>query len=274
VDEARDTEVPVTASDDDVRRALARAPVEPYTEIWSLVRRAGAQTKQPGFAVGRACPSCGAPLAEGETMKCRYCSALVCSGEHDWVLAEITQLEEWHPSPEPPPALDELRARDGGLARETLEDRASYLFWKWVECGRAGGFAPLRKGAAHALLAQGAHIEWTRGASDVAVGGAELLACEPGPPGGRDRAHVKIFWSARFGGARGYTPVQTVLTLGRNEGVVSRLSMTALVCQVCGAPLGETDSSRCDHCGAELAAGEQAWVLEGVSPARQGPLGP
>ena len=38
--------------------------------------------------------------------------------------------------------------------------------------------------------------------------------------------------------------------------------MTALVCQSCGAPLGESDSTRCDHCNAELAAGDQAWVLE------------
>ena len=51
-------------------------------------RRASRRASQ----VGQACPNCGAPLAGGETIKCRYCGALVCSGEHDWVLAEITQL--------------------------------------------------------------------------------------------------------------------------------------------------------------------------------------
>jgi uncharacterized tellurite resistance protein B-like protein len=40
--------------------------------------------------------------------------------------------------------------------------------------------------------------------------------------------------------------------------------MTALVCQACGAPIAETDSTQCDHCGAELAAGDQAWVLDAV----------
>ncbi len=265
--EARDTEVPVASRDDEIRAALARTPVEPYTEIWSLVRRTGAQTKQAGFAVGHACPSCGAPLDQGETIKCRYCSALVCSGEHDWVLAEITQLEEWHPASRPPAGLAELRARDGGVAREALEDRASYLFWKWVQAGRAASCSPLRKCASRVLLDEGARIEWTQSASDVAVGGAELLACElgnAGDAGASDRAHVQIFWSARFGGAHGYTPAKTVLSLSRKSGVVSKLSMTSLVCQVCGAALAETDSSTCDHCGAELAAGDQAWVLEAV----------
>jgi tellurite resistance protein len=262
--EARDTEVPVAATDDQIRAALAHARVEPYAEIWSLVRRAGAQSKPAGYAVGKACPSCGAPLAEGETIKCRYCGALVCSGEHDWVLAEITQVEEWHPTGRGAPGLRELSDRDPGVAREVLEDRASYLFWKWVEAGRAGAFGPLRKCAAPALLQAGAHIDWARALSDVAVGGADLVACDLDGADGFDRAYVEVFWSARVGGAKVYTPVKTVMRLARRSGVTSKLSMTALVCAACGAPLAESDSTKCDHCGAELTAGDRAWVLDAV----------
>jgi len=261
--EARDAEVPVTASDEQIRSTLARTRVEPYTEIWSLVRRAGAVSKPAGFPVGRVCPACGAPLDGGETIQCRYCRALVCSGEHDWVLAEITQPSEWHPTSRPAPGLDELASRDPGTAREVLEDRASHLFWKWIQAGRAGQLGPLRKGAAPSLLGGGARVEWTRGASDVAVGGADLSACERCDDG-YDRAYVKVFWSARFGGSRSFTPAKTVLRLARKVGVVSRLSMTALVCPTCGAPLTESDSTRCDHCGVELSDGERTWVLDGV----------
>jgi hypothetical protein len=263
--QARDTEVPWGAGDAQVQEALARAAVTPYTEIWSLVRRSGAQTKAAGFQVGQACPGCGAPLGGGETVKCRYCGALVCSGEHDWVLAEITQLEEWRPTGARPPGIEALRAADPGSAAEVLEDRASYLFWKWVEAGRARQATPLRKHASPALLATGASSEWTAGASDVAVGGSEVLGCAVGGPDGFDRVDVAILWSARFGGSPEYTPRRTVLRLARKTGVQSRLSMTALLCSACGAPLTESDSSRCDHCGAELAAGDQAWVLEGVA---------
>jgi hypothetical protein len=262
--QARDTEVAVTATDEDIRRALARAPIEPYTEIWSLVRRTGVQSKPEGFAVGRACPSCGAPLDGGETIKCRYCGTLACSGEHDWVLAEITQLVEWRPTVQRDVGLEALRQRDPGVAREVLEDRGSYVFWKWVQAGRSGEVSPLRKCASPPLLAgPSLALQATRGATDVAVGGADLVGCELGGQDGFDRVYVEILWSARFG--RGDArPSRVVMRLARRSGAVSRLSMTALVCQACGAPLVDSDSTRCDHCGVELSAGDQAWVLDAV----------
>jgi hypothetical protein len=261
--EARDTEVPWGASEAQVQAALAQTTVEPYTEVWSIVRRRGAPTKPSGFAVGRACPSCGAPLpAEGEAMRCRYCNALVCSGEHDWVLAEITQLVEWRPFSGSAAGLVELRSRDPGVAREILEDRASYLFWRWVLAGRSGSLAPLRKCASTRLLASGARLERTRGVSDIAVGGADLLGCAVGGQDGFDRVEVLVAWSARFAPGAASTPAKTLLRLSRKSGVMSKPSMTALVCQACGAPLGDSDSTRCDYCGVELAAGDQAWILE------------
>ena len=262
--QARDAEVPVGATDEDIRRALARTPVEPYTEVWSLVRRRGVQSKPADFPVGRACPSCGAPLDGGETIKCKYCGTLACSGEHDWVLAEITQLVEWRPRVARDVGLEVLRRRDPGVAREVLEDRGSYVFWKWVQAGRSGQLWPLRKCASPPLLAgPNLDLRATQGASDVAVGGADLVGCELDGPDGFDRVYVEILWSARFGRAAP-TPCRVVIRLARRTGAVSRLSMTALVCQACGAPLVDSDSTRCDHCGAELSAGDQAWVLDAV----------
>lgn len=265
--QARDTEVPWTADPAQIQAALGRAPCNPYTEVWALVRLSGAATKPGDFQVGRACPGCGAPLPEGSGIKCRYCGALVCSGEHDWVLAEITQLDEWRPTSRQPMGLDVLRAADPGVAAEALEDRASWVFWKWIEAGRAGQPAPLRKYATPAALASGAGAESTRGAVDVSVGGAELVECRTGGPDGFDHVGVLVLWSARFGGSAEYTPCRTVVRLARRTGVRSKLSMTALVCQSCGAPLSDSESTRCEHCGAELTAGDQAWVLEGTSPA-------
>jgi rRNA maturation endonuclease Nob1 len=262
--QARDTEVPCDANDQQIQAALGRANVEAYTEIWTLVRCTGAQTKSGDAQVGTACPKCGAPLAGGEMLKCRYCGALVCSGEHDWVLAEITQVVEWRPKAQPAQGLDALRAADPGVAGEVLEDRASYLFWKWVEAGRANNAAPMRKCSTPGLIASGARWEWTRGAVDVAVGGSDVVQCVVGAPDGQDHVDVLVKWSARFQGSPTATPCQTVMRMARKSGVQSKLSMTALVCQACGAPVGDSDSTKCDHCGVELAAGDQAWVLEAV----------
>jgi hypothetical protein len=264
--QARDTEVPWTANDDQIRKALAAVRVQPYTEIWTIVRKSGAQSKPGGFQVGQACPGCGGPLAGGSTIKCRYCGALVCSGEHDWVLAKITQLVEWRPTFPRPLALASLRAADPGVAAEALEDRASWVFWKWIEAGRAGQPGALRRFASPAALASGAGIETTRGAVDVALGGAQILDVTKSGADGFDHVAVRIMWSARFGGSPQPTPCRTILRLARRSGVQSKLSMTALVCQGCGAPLSENESSKCEHCGAELAAGDGAWVLESVQP--------
>jgi uncharacterized tellurite resistance protein B-like protein len=267
---ARDVDVPTNATQAQIDRALAGASVDEYAEIWSLVRRHGAQTTRDASALGSACPSCGAAILDaqtgnlptlGEMIKCRYCGALLCSGEHDWVLAEITQVVEWHPYATPPRGFDELRARDPELTRESLEDRASYLFWKWVEAGRARSLAPLRKCAAPDFLAGRAHLEGLDGARDVAVGGADLVLVAAGDV---ECAYVKVFWSAVFARTDRATPTASVLRLTRKGGVATRPGLTALLCGSCGAPIGESDTPTCDHCGALLTAGDDTWVLDGV----------
>lgn len=267
---ARDTNVPVAATREQADAALAHVAPQPYTEIWTLVRRQGAVTKRAAADVGRACPSCGAPFADAaEMLVCRYCSALVCSGEHDWVLSEITQLEEWRPtSVEPVEGLEELRETDPGTAREALEDRASYVFWKWAEAARRQSPAPLRKCATRELIEHRAKLDTLAGARDVAVGGADLVLVDLGAdaPDAVDYAYVRVFWSARFLAQSEPTPMQSVLKLVRRSGVVTKTSMTAVVCASCGAPLAETDSSACEHCGVEVVASGTAWVLDAILP--------
>src|SRR5262249_41525395 len=84
---------------------------------------------------------------------------------------------------------------------------------------------------------------------------------------GLDYVYVKIFWSAIFGGQSQATPVQSIVRLARKAGVTAAPSMSALACASCGAPIGESDTPKCDHCGALLTAGDQAWVLHALEPA-------
>ena len=295
--EARDATVPLTSTPQQIQAALSKTPVSPYTEIWTLVRRQGAQTKQSAENVGKACPSCGAPfdLGGGEIVTCKYCKALVCSGEHDWVLAEITQLSEWHPnSAEEVPGLAGLREVDLGVTRETLEDRASYLFWKWIESGRKQNAAPLRKAATPDLLGRGGDgAQVAQNARDIAVGGADLVLCdvarndEPvagSAAGGTalkpdvDYAYVNVFWSAAFAPGAEPFPRQSTLRLARKSGTSTKLSMTQVVCPNCGGPLVETDDPRCGHCGTDIVATGLVWALDAVgapgSARPRSPVGP
>jgi len=266
--QARDATVPIQSTPQQIQSELSRTPVTPYTEIWTLVRKQGAQTKQSADAVGQACPACGAPFdkSKGEIVTCQYCKALVCSGEHDWVLAEITQLSEWHPdSAEDVPGLAGLREVDLGATRETLEDRASYLFWKWLQSGRLRSAAPLRKAATPELVARGGDgAQVAEGARDIAVGGVDVILCDVARQGERDDfVYANVFWSARFTQGAEPFPRQSTLRLARRSGASTKLSM-AVTCPNCGGPLVETDDPRCSHCGSEIVASGQVWALDAV----------
>ncbi len=268
--QARDATVPLTATPEQVRFTLAQAEVAPYTEIWTLVRKQGAVSKLDPSQVGLACPSCGAPFERGgEIVVCTHCKALVASGEFDWVLAEITQLEEWHPtSDETIFGLAALRESDLGTTRETLEDRASYVFWKWLQSGRSGSPAPLRKCATDALIARGGDggADAARG-RDIAVGGVNLRFVDLAQGEPEDFAYVDVFWSARYGG--GGTPFsrQNILRLARKPGASAKLSMSAVICPNCGAPQSDTDDPKCGHCGTAIVASGNVWALDAVLPA-------
>jgi hypothetical protein len=260
---ARDSMVPFTASAEQVAKALLQTPVDPYSEIWTLVRCKGVQTKPGAGHVGEHCPSCGAPLGRGEVIKCQYCRALVSSGEYDWVLAEITQLSVWQPTARAwVPGFDLLHAADPGSAVETIEDRASYLFWKWIEACAKGSAAPLRKCATTAFQGD---IPPSPALRDVAVGGVAITLCMVArEPNGMDHLEVAVYWSGAPGLLEEVCTQKHILRLARKAGVQTKPSFSSLVCHACGAPLSASDSDECDHCHARVATGEQTWLLDGV----------
>ena len=266
--EARDANIPFNATPQQAQQALAHKSVEPYTEIWTLVRRQGATSKLQPAQVGKNCPSCGAPLDASMMVKCKYCNALICSAEHDWVLAEITQESEWYPeSYEEVPGMNQMKQTDPLLAREVLEDRASFLFWKWIQAARMQSLAPLRKCSTREFAANAQSLGAVAQTRDVAIGGVDVVMCDPGGSDqDSDLVYVKIYWSAIFGTQNQGTPMQTVARLSRKAGVASKLAMSSVVCANCGAPLTESDTTQCDHCHAELAAGQQDWVLDAMLP--------
>jgi len=77
-----------------VASKLSGAPLETFYEVWSFARRVGAQTLAKGGSLEGRCPECGADVPPAETVRCEFCKAIVNSGLHDWVLAEITQIVE------------------------------------------------------------------------------------------------------------------------------------------------------------------------------------
>jgi tellurite resistance protein len=273
----RDTDVSASVSDDEARAQAQHRTPDRFIEVWSFVRRPGAQSR-PGDDPG-ACPNCGAPFTGGATNQCDHCRAIVNSGAYDWVVAEITQGSEHHRAPEAPDGLARARQTDPDLSTEMLEDRASLVFWKWVDAQVHEDASHLAKlatvGFTGALTAE---LEALRAAdrrrvlSECAVGAAHTRALDL--DGALELAFVELKWSARIGVvARGSQaagvptrPLRSVLVLQRKAGATTSTAngLATNRCPSCGAPLSDNGQATCEYCGVVLSGGEGDWVLREV----------
>ena len=279
--QARDVDVPVDLPPDEAQAQAKRAPLEPFTEVWSFVRRPGIRSRSDGALEPGKCPNCGAPFDGGAAGNCAYCGAIVNSGAYDWVLSEITQAVEAGSAPADVPGLDGLRAQDPALSLEVLEDRTSLIFWAWIDAQSRGDPRRMAKLAAADFLAEmTADVEGLRARQrarvflQAAVGSVAVRVIEPGPSA--TLAHVEIRWSARMGvvpagaspGALATLPQRWIFTLARKTGTKTDATrgMATARCGNCGAPLGDSVQPTCEHCGATLNDGAHDWVLGRAEP--------
>lgn len=258
----------------------SKAP-ENFAEIWSFLRKPGVKSlKKPGLIEGQ-CPNCGNPIKAGRLAKCEVCNALLRSGEHDWVLAGITQACEWSSRPDQViPGLKEFSEADPGFNMQYLKDRVSVMFWRKLEAERKGSVAPLRKIARNEFCE--AQLQWYKpdkgGArrfyTACAVGSIDLLGIEAQEP--EDHAYVEVVWS---GLPSILTPAKSieaapqpinfkhVFVIGRKHGVQTRVtsSLASSHCPSCGAPEQTGAENECAYCGTVMNDGKSEWVLETVA---------
>jgi hypothetical protein len=258
---ARDADVPLNATPAEVKSVLGKKTVSEYQEVWSFLRRRGVKSKIRDEA---ACPGCGAPLELGASMRCKFCNAVSNSGEHDWVLAEITQPEEWSPADSSGDAagLADIRARDPAISRQELEDRASVLFWKWIEASATRKNEVLNRFG----LTPGALHADPRPLFTIAVGSSDVRYVNAGAalPNAMDQATLDIRWSAAASPDGEPQPHTAMVIMARLATAVSKRGLSSLDCPNCGGPLAESDAPTCTYCGEALTGGKNDWVLLSV----------
>lgn len=244
-----------------------------FSEVWTFLRRPGAKTlARPGTLEGQ-CPSCGAPLPISDAAQCAACKAWVNSGEHDWVLTEITQVSEWaFPSPDREvTGWEDLRETDPGLSLEALEDRAAVAFWRWLDARRRADPAPLGGIACDEFLKT---VDLNGGfEQDAAVGAVQTIAFESGAD--YDKVHIQVRWEAdrmeRTPGGpafRGRDRRTHFLIFRRRSGAVSdvKAGLRTARCPACGAAPEQPDAASCSYCGRAFNDGSVSWVLLDVVP--------
>lgn len=272
-----DAEAPANATDEQALAAARKVKPEQFTEVWTFVRKPGAVTKVEGDVSQGKCPNCGAPFQGGAANTCEFCGAIVNSGNYDWVLAEITQGSQFQPHPMTPDGFVKAKQSDPSLTTEALEDRASLVFWKWVESqslGDAGRLAKVAsapfqeevKGGIEHLGKQGKQKFFV----ECAVGAVNTQQLTQAD--GKDIAAVEIKWSAKIGlGPKGgkppalpSQPQRYVMLLERSTGAKSSADngMSTNRCPQCAAPLTDNGQPSCEFCGALLSSGEKDWVMK------------
>jgi hypothetical protein len=251
-----------------------------FTEIWSFSRRPGVKTDPEASLLQGNCPNCGGPVEIVDKAKCPQCDSIVNSGQYDWVLAEITQDEEWvvptaHHQVD---GWDQLASKDPGLNFQHLEDRASVIFWRSL----MAVYFEDPKYAAPVLDAAGSGVPKLWALSDgqfwktPAVGVVEVVRGQPATEDDEfDRIYVLVRWSGiQAEGDRrqpriiGHQRIYShSLILKRRKGVTSKTdqAFSSFSCHSCGAPINIGKADVCEFCDAPINDGSMDWVLEDVS---------
>jgi len=261
--------------------------VASFAEYWSFVRRTSAKSgSRKGGLMEGSCPNCGAPITMNQWSHCRHCKAMLRSGEHDWVLTEITQASQWHERDYVrPPGVEKLRRRDADFGLQHLEDRTSLLFWRWRSAFLHGDVQALGRVGTEALTASVEDgIAARRGENgersyigECAVGHVTVVGVEV-DDAELDHALVEVVWSGtdytiEADGKRERGRVRparcTLFVLSRPKQARSGLddALASAHCSGCGAPEAEGDAAECQYCGAPLTAANAGWTVAEITPA-------
>ncbi len=259
---ARDITVPVSMAEEEKKSALAKAEKTSFTEIYSFTRKRGSKTDAAKNILAGQCPNCGNIAdAAGDSNKCKTCGTIYNSGEFDWVLSEITQGEEWKgASAAEVPGLAALEKDNISISRQVIEDRASYLFWRWIAGQATESSVPLARDATAQFLDG---FKPPAGYfAETAVGAVDLK--EVSSAGGEARAAALVLWSASF--AKGKEPEhrEHILTLTLPLQMKNPYGFADHGCDTCGAPLPESDAATCAYCGNALQKTNSDWLLDAV----------
>lgn len=250
-----------------------------FTEIWSFSRRPGVPTNPTASAMEGRCPSCGGNVEIVDRARCPHCKSVVNSGQYDWVLAEITQDEEWvvPPARHQVSGWEQISQRDPGLNFQHVEDRASVIFWRALMAVYFDDHSFAAPVLHRSLKAVPQY--WNRGSGQFwktpAVGVVEVTSAQPAAGEDQDRLMVLVRWSATpatgdrrrpklTGDQRIYSHVM-ILTRSAQATSSPDQSFASSHCQNCGGPIEPGQSGECGYCSTPLNDGSQDWVLEQVA---------
>lgn len=267
-------------------------------ERWTLSRARAARSRKPETARIIGCPNCGAPLSSVRGNTCSYCSKVVNTGEFDWMVDSIVEIEKTKRppqltgdtaevgndfptivDPEAQARYQALTGRDPALSWQHLTGRVGLVFgelqvaWSTLEWKRA---RPFVSDQLFQMLSYWMDTYRREKMRNVTENGriTRIELCAVISDVHYDAVTLRVFatsldYTITDGGKvvsgsrskeRAYTEYWTLIrgSQAKTRGVVDR------VCPNCGAPLDITMTGNCTSCSAKVTAGEFDWVLSRI----------
>jgi uncharacterized Zn finger protein (UPF0148 family) len=255
-----------------------RGPVE-MLEYWSFLRKAGVTGSD--LYHGNHCPACGAELPDdlGEVARCPSCQAVSTLGDYDWILAEITQADDYANQSakldKSGGLTERIRAAlgtDADFSVQLIEDKAANAYLQILAAQATRRPETMRRFVGDELFA--------RLSSSI----AEDIPCvfnrlylnnvtliDYFRSNGQDNLVIACKRTAQRVDIRddklrlvdeGPYARDEILILTRDVGAgIAKGALYAHACPACGAPVGDTLDLKCGYCGEVLNSTRHEWIV-------------
>ena len=265
----------------DLDHSLDTESNETFIEYWSFIRKQQPLKDDSDMYHKQSCPSCGAPLPDdmGELCCCEYCKVVVNSGEFDWILAEITQEQDYgdgsamgaYVSPDLTQNVGYITNEAPDLAVQLIEDKASNAFLQIMTALATRDPAVVRRFVSDEALATitGLIPEQPIIFDRLYLNEAVLLSASR-----RDNRHVlDVGMTASLQRVRltsgGFAPIDDeiiqsgyVVTMERDAAAVTNKgALYQHQCPNCSGAVGDTLDLNCQYCGVPLNSMKNEWIV-------------
>ncbi|MDD3741076.1 MAG: TIM44-like domain-containing protein [Bacteroidales bacterium] len=261
---------------------LNTASFEEFVEYWSFIRKNSAVSKDMYHTYN--CPNCGGDLSAnmGDLSKCPYCGTITNSGEYDWVLAEITQADDYvttshlhDMSNTLANKIEEISDADPNFAVQIIEDKASNGYLQ-IETARVLKDPKLMirfvtnefYNKFEVEIGSSSHFVYNRiFLNDVTLIGAlqkdnkNILALAV------KSSYQRVVINngkAQLLDAAVYSKNEVVfmskdISSGENKG-----SVYAHQCPSCGGTISDTTDLNCPYCGNQINSTKNEWIISDI----------
>ncbi|HBS86502.1 MAG: hypothetical protein A2W91_19995 [Bacteroidetes bacterium GWF2_38_335] len=254
---------------------------EEFVEYWSFIKKRGAAEKDM-YSTDN-CPNCGAQIKNsGEMCKCEYCGAMTNSGEYDWVLAEITQADDYittNPKVFKSANLEdkvyELFAGVDDFSIQGIEDKVSNgylqiqtaLVYKDPKIMRRFVSDSLFEKVSKQIETEQKYVYNRIYLNDVTLIGASksnnkhvlTVAVKSSYQRVSIDGNKATKIDAAVNSGTEIVFVSRDINAGTNKGSIYSHS-----CPSCGGPIGDTIELKCQYCGADVNSTANEWIITDI----------